>query len=74
MLVPVIEGSAIVKLDELPEDEQERASYCVSCGEVRPEEQMEQCPLCEGYICSLDGCKGGCECDDELRFLEYDWP
>jgi len=53
-----------MKLDDLPVDKQETATYCHSCGEVRGLEQLGLCLGCGAHVCGLDGCSLRCACDD----------
>lgn len=54
-------------VDQLNLEQQKTASYCRSCGEVRPERQLLECLVCGYRICGLDGCSARCACDDAMK-------
>lgn len=56
-----------MKVDKLPIHEQETATYCHSCGEVRTEDELGECLVCGYRICGKDGCSARCLCDDANR-------
>lgn len=51
-------------VDQLNLEQQKTASYCHSCGEVRPEGQLLECLVCRYLTCGMDGCSGRCACND----------
>jgi hypothetical protein len=50
---------------QLPLEQQETASHCHSCGEVRSEEYLGTCLQCGYRLCFMDGCHGHCACTDD---------
>lgn len=51
-----------MKVDQLAIHEQETATYCHSCGEVRTEDELGECLVCGYRICGKDGCSARCLC------------
>jgi hypothetical protein len=58
-----------MKIDELSDEQQETATYCHSCGEVRSEDELGICLDCGASICGLKECSSGCFCGDAKREL-----
>ena len=53
-----------MRIDQLTAHQQETASYCHSCGELRSEDELGTCLNCDYRICGMNGCSCRCACDD----------
>jgi len=56
-----------MRLDQLPSGQQETASYCQACGEVKAYHELGLCVVCGYRLCLTDECSGGCLCDDARK-------
>jgi hypothetical protein len=56
-----------MKVDQLPMKQQESASYCHACGEVKPKIELGACLVCGYRLCLTSDCRGLCLCDDARK-------
>lgn len=56
-----------MQVDQLPLEQQETASYCHGCGEIKPKIELGVCLVCGYLLCMTSDCRGLCLCDDARK-------